>query len=272
VKASDLNLIGPTSFLFKGPFGVGKTIAAATAAIDGPIHLSYWDKKSPIELIRFFKQFRPDLLKNIDYDVYAAENANQYLNKQIDFTSRCEFTAEINDSVTMMTASAVNWSLRFRNQGGKKDKEAQDKTTPLMIPGFDEYKTETSFVTQALDLNRKLKCHVIWTAHPLPKLDMSGGQDDPSGNKMSIRKTNSIVSYGNKVAAIIPGQFTEIYHFSSREKWNSKLGKNIPERLVYTASSGDEYAKTALGLPSDFDVTDKLFWEVWKELVKEANP
>ena len=156
-----------------------------------------------------------------------------------------------------MTAGAVNWSMGFRDstKGGKKDK--LNKDAAQMIPDFDEYKVETSLVTQALDICKSLPCHNIWTAHPLPTIKIEG-----SGASIKVTKQNSIVSYGQKVGAIIPGGFNEIYHLTAKTDYST----NPPyeQRVVITNDIGDDFARSSLGLPRELDISNKLFWEVWK--------
>lgn len=256
MKADDLVLESQASLLLKGPFGHGKTLAAATFAKDGPIWISYWDKKKPVELYHFFHKIikRPELLKNIEYDIYTSHNANEYLNKLFDLSKDCRYFAVINDSVTNMTSGAVNWSLGFRPSKLKgKDK---------IMPDFDEYKVETSLVTQALDICKALPCHIIWTCHPVPSIKIEG-----SGASIKVTKANPIVTYGSKVAGIVPGNFSEIYHFSKESTWDSVIGKNFIKYKVSTEAMGDDFAKSNLGLKGEFDITDKLFYEVWKEKV-----
>lgn len=265
MKASNLTSGGTYSFLFKGPFGFGKTLAAASFAIEGPVYLSYWDKKSPIELATFFSEKRfgslgKKILDNIEYDVYDSSNAGDYLNKIISFLSDCRYFAIINDSITFMTSSAVNWSLNFG-----KDKRILKKMKDV-IPDFDEYKVETSLVSQCIDLSRKLPCHVIWTAHPLSGISVSG-----SGSSMKVSKTNPIVSYGSKVASLVPGSFTEIYHFSQQSDYSE--GKNSKKYIVSTEAIGDEFAKSPLlgDYIKEFDITDRLFYTVWKDLLDKSR-
>ncbi len=266
MKASSLlSSKGPYSFLFKGPFGFGKTLAAASFALDGPVHLAYWDKKSPVELTTFFtkKRFGPlaeRIMDNIDYDVYDASNAGDYLNKLIGFLSDCRYFAHINDSLTFMTSSAANWSLNFGKQ------ERVFKKLKDIMPDFDEYKVETSLITQCLDLSKKLPCHIIWTAHPLPTTRIEG-----SGSSMKVTKVNSLVTYGSKVAGIPPGSFTEIYHFSQKANWND--GKSSKQYVVSTEAVGDEFAKSPLlgDYAKEFDITDKLFYAVWKEMLEKSR-
>ncbi len=262
MKASNIIPDRNVSMLLKGPFGYGKTIAACSAAVEGPIFLAYFDKKQPIELLSFFKKHRPELLDNIEFELYGAHNAHEYLNKLISFTKDCRYTAVITDSATNLTSAAVNWSLGFRKPGGKKD--SINANSPALIPDFDEYKVETSLVTQALDISRSLPCHIIWTCHPLPSLKMEG-----TGSSMRVSKVNNIVTYGSKVGAIIPGNFSEIYHFLRETDYST--GSSIIKYKVSTTGIGDDFAKTALDLPSELDITNILFWDVWKQALKENN-
>lgn len=265
MKASSISPSRNISFLFKSSPGFGKTIAAASFAVEGPVYLSYWDKSSPVELTTFFTEKRfgslaKKILDNIEYDVYSSENANAYLNKLIDMRDDCRYFAVINDSITFMTAACVNWSLNF----GKDRKMA--KKIKDVLPDWDEYKVETSMVSQCIDLSRKLPCHTIWTAHPLATVSLSG-----SGNSMRVTRSNSIVSYGSKVASIIPGSFTEIYHFSQQSDYSEKGASK--KYIVNTEAVGDEYAKSPLlgDFVKEFDITGKLFYQVWKELIDKSR-
>lgn len=265
MRASDLGNSGPYSFLFKGPFGFGKTLAAASFAVEGPVYISYWDKKSPIELKMYFTEKRfgslaKKILDNIEYDVYDASNAGDYLNKVIGFLTDCRYFATINDSITFMTSAAVNWSLNWG-----KDQRVLKKMKDV-IPDFDEYKVETSLVSQCIDLSRRLPCHVIWTAHPLSGINVQG-----SGASIRVNKTNPIVSYGSKVASLIPGSFTEIYHFSQQSDFTA--AKSTKKYIVSTEAIGDEFAKSPLLADhvKEFDITDKLFYTVWKDLLDKSR-
>lgn len=258
MKASNLSIDGNVSMLLKGPWGFGKTLAAASFAIEGPVYLAYWDKKSPLELKNYFSRFGEKgrkILDNIEYDVYGAHNAGQYLEKVIDLTKNNRYLAVITDSVTNMTSGAVNWSLSFRDDRKNKDKLK-------VLPDWDEYKVETSLVTQALDLFRTMPCHVIWIAHPIPGVKIEG-----SGSNVKVTKVNPIVTYGSKVAGIVPGNFSEIYQFSKQSNWDAASGKSSTKYIVSTDAIGDDFAKSNIGLTGDIDITDVLFYEVWRDKV-----
>lgn len=258
MKASEMVLDSNVSLLLKGTYGFGKTIAAASFAVDGPIYIAYFDKKKPIELMTFFGKHRPEILRNIEFDVYGSHNANEFLNKLIDLSRDCRYSTVVLDSVTNFTSAAVNWSLGFRSSKLKgKDK---------IMPDFDEYKVETSLITQCLDICRSLPCHIIWTAHPIQSIKIEG-----TGSSIKVSKTNPIVTYGSKVASIIPGNFSEIYHFSKLAEWDQQTGKATTKYIVDTEAVGDDYAKSNLGLKGQFDITNKLFYEVWKAEVTKLR-
>lgn len=268
-KASDLQLDKKQSILMKGPFGFGKTLAAASFALEGPVYISYWDKKSPVELLTYFTRKRfgdkaDKILSNIEYDVYGAKNAHEYLNKLQKFANGdCRYTCIINDSFTYMTSSTVNWSMNFENKGQVNIRKTEDVT-----PDWDEYKVLTSFVTQCLDLSRELPCHVIWIAHPLPSTKIEG-----SGRSIQVSKVNSLVAYGSKVAGFVPGAFTEIYHMFQEADWDNNTGSSSKKYMVSLDSIGDEFAKSPLlgDFIKKFDITDKLFFEIWKDLLAQRT-
>ncbi len=267
MKASDITPDTNISILMKGAPGFGKTLAAASFALLGPTYIAYFDKKKPIELLTFFTDKRfgskaKKILDNIEYDIYGANNAHEYLNKMNRLAGDCRYSTIITDSVTNLTAAAVNWSLGFRKVGGKKDKE--NKEAQQMIPDFDEYKVETSLVSQSLDIQKTLPCNIIWTAHPLAGIKVEG-----SGTSVKITKTNPIVSYGSKVASMIPGNFTEIYHFTQTSNWDSNSGKSNKKFVVSLEAIGDDFAKSPLlsDYIKEIDMTDRLFYEVWKEAI-----
>ncbi len=255
MKLSQLTPSKNISMLLKGPNGMGKTISACTFAVEGPIYVFDFDGRM-LPVLTYFKKHCPQLLDNVNYDTYSSHNAPDFLNKLIDFTKDCRYTAIITDSVTSLTASAVNWSLGFKGTKSRKSNE------PNLIPDFDSYKVETSLVSQALDIMKTLPCHMIFTAHPLPSLSVQG-----SSNSMTITKVTSIVSYGQKIGAILPGYFNEIYHFAREVDFSANTNK----RVVLTDMIGDDYAKTALDLPKKFDITDKLFYHVWKDLLDKSK-
>lgn len=253
--ANDIRPDKNISLLLKGSPGEGKTIAASTFCLLGDVWLAYFDKQTPVELYNFYHKIgRPELLSRIHYDCYSSHNVNEYLNKLHTISRRPgEYVAGITDSLTNLTSAAVNWSLGFR--------PGHDVTERgnINLPDFDEYKTETSLVTQALDICKSQPWFNIWIAHPLAQTKIDATS---TGKVAAVSKVSTLVTYGSKVGSMIPGNFTEIYHFS----------RQVDKRIVWTDMTGDDYAKTAYNIPRSFDITDKLFYEVWKELINKSFP
>src|SRR5258706_4963874 len=158
-----------------------------------------------------------------------------------------------------MTSGSANWSLNF-------NVDRKNKGKVKINPDFDEYKVVTSLATQALDICRVLPCNIIWTCHPVSSIKIEG-----SGTTMKVTKVNPIVTYGNKAGDIIPGNFSEIYHFSKQQEWDSSSGSGRIRYIVDTEAIGDDFAKSNIGLKASMDITDKLFYEVWKEKVAQHN-
>ncbi len=251
-KASDITPDRNISFLFKSSPGGGKTIAACSLAEYGPIYLAYFDKRVPIEVFTYFKKIgREDILENITYDIYGSHNVNEYLNKLYKFCIDYRYIGIITDSTTQLTSSAVNWSLGF---DGKRDEKR------IEIPDWDEYKVLTTLVTQALDLTKSYPGYNIWTAHPVSRVNVTG-----SGRNITVTKADSIVTYGGKIGDIIPGNFTEIYHFGTESEYSADGVVN--RRICFTDNIGEDNAKTAFDLPKKIDFTNKLFFHEWKALI-----
>lgn len=255
MKASQIEWSRNTSMLLKSPPGFGKTISALSSAIYGDVFLAYIDKGLPVEALTFFKRYRPELLERIDFECYNSSNANEYLNQMIKFTKECRYSAVITDGVTFLTAAAMNWSLGFNDKSSKDNTIGKDPND--IMPDWDEYKVLTSYITRALDLTRLLPVLNIWTAHPLPQIKI-----ESSGSKVDkVSTSSSIVSAGTKVGAMIPGAFNEIYH----------IGRQGGKRVIWTDMVGDDFARTSLPLPKQFEVGEgELFFEVWEKLVRQG--
>lgn len=244
------------SLLLKSPPGFGKTIAACSFAIFGDIFLAYWDKAVPIEVLTYFKKHRPELLDRIKWKSYSAANANEYLNDLSDLVQKQKgrYAGIITDSATTLTSSAVGWSMAFN---GPSAVEYKHSDSEQLVAQFDDYKVETGFATRALDMTKGYGGFNIWTAHPMQVMDIKAGA---GGAVQNIQKMSTLVSYGNKVGQMIPGSFTEIYHFR----------RQVEKRIVMTDAYGEDYAKTCFSLPKEMDITNKLFAEVWREEVNKA--
>lgn len=254
--------------MLKGENGSGKTVLAAS--FPGPIKFFMFDG-SKLDVVKMFFPNRTD----IEYDIYGPRKTRfRDANGQVvDIKSLLQFADEFNalqdscpyativiDSFTSFSVTCVTFQLDVRSNSTDDKKNTQKSKGGLTIPDFDEYKGETTLVTQTLDVSKVLPCNVIWTAHPLPKLDTAG-----SGNSMRVNKTTSIAAYGAKTAAMAPSYFNEVWHLEVQGAGNNR------QRVVHTQTIGDQFAKTALPLPQAFDVTNKPGFAEVKRYLEEHN-
>lgn len=88
---------------------------------------------------------------------------------------------------------------------------------------------------------------------------------------MKVTKTNPIVTYGSKVAGIVPGNFSEIYHFAKQSAWDTVSGKSSTKYLVSFDAVGDDFAKSNIGITGEIDITNDLFYKVWRDKVRQHS-
>lgn len=270
-KTSDIILGGRLMVMLKGDNGSGKTVLAGS--FPGPIKFYMFDG-SKLDILKRFYPKRTD----IEYDIYGPRRTRfrdpmtgqvTDIKSLLDFADefnrlqdRCDYATIVIDSFTSFSVTCVTFQLDVRSTGGEKESKILPNKSKggLVIPDFDEYKGETTLVTQSLDVSKVLPCNVIWTAHPLPKLETSG-----QGAGMKVAKTTSIAAYGAKTAAMAPGYFNEVWHLEARS-----AGGEV-QRIVHTATVGDQFAKTALPLPGAFDITNKAGFGEVKKFLEEYN-
>lgn len=247
--------------LFVGTNGSGKTVAIGS--MPGPILIFDFDGRVD-PLINFYPR-----RKDIEYyTVGLADNARRDVIGFLEFCKkfealqdRCDYATVAIDSYTMYSVVAVLHQMGYRDE-----KDLKRTKGGLPIPDWDEYKGETGVAVQIMEVAKVIPAHFIMTAHPVSsaKATKQGG----STNEVlaSMVKGSSISTYGWKTASILPNYFNEMYYFESNA--SSQLGQPI-KRTVQTVSAGEVVAKTALGLPATFNITNLPFWPVLQALVKD---
>lgn len=242
MNTKDINLDEePLRILLVGENGTGKTLAAGSFYKAGKTRLLDSDGRFKVLRIRF-----PEA--DINYDSFDSDNFRAFLDEIDSYQSFCPYKNVILDSVTSFSTSSVIYQLRM------KDKM---KTTKGGLPAtsWDEINGETVLFSKVLEvmkqIARKHKTNIIWTAHPIPKTEIIGD---------TVNRTTSLASYGNKIPAIIPGYFDEIYNLQKE-----RTALNAPyQHIVYTVPKNGLPGKTAYPklLPESFNITDKDFYDV----------
>ena len=233
--------------LFKGPPGSGKSIAAASF----PKPMYIFDLDGRVASIRNYYNDDFDSLKEIHYDTYT---------DYAKFAMKLEGLQKTNPYKTVVIDGLTNLSrmvLRFimKIKGGGKSLIIPTGSTGrnvagIAIPSIEDYLGESQALRECLEVSKIIsgihKCNIIWTAHVIrtEERKLSG----------SVTVHRSLLTGGHKVAAALPGEFDEIYHFDTQAALS--LSKR-PSYIFYTHNTSDDFAKTALPLPVRIDVTRK---------------
>jgi hypothetical protein len=242
--------------LFVGDPGTGKTVAAGS--FPGPMKiydfddrvdplLTWYPKRDDIEYVTVVssKSDRKDTITFIEF-------CREFMELQ----DRCDWETVVLDSLTSMSACCVLYALDLNG-------EFNLKKGKLPRPQFDEYKGETATMLKIFEVCKSLPCHVIATAHPMRKLELT-----VPGDLESMRTVYSLTGYGTKTPSFIPVYFNEMYYFYSQAA--STRGMK-PKRYVSTVPDGDNPSKTALPLPPIMEITDKPFFNIVKKILEEAE-
>lgn len=269
---SDLKPGQPTTTLLKGPTGFGKTIAACS--YPEPVYVFDWDAR--VDSIQSF--YTGDRRREIYFDQYSAMDLFDFLDKLERLKKDGTIIVDgktirpgtiVGDSWTAITIGAVDYQLDSVRAIARKDpKKGKQTQGGIIIPDWDEYKGETSVVTQILGdikaIAKRQGIHVVFTAHPTKSTSVS---KDSQGKVTVSLKTSPIVSIGTKAADVIPTAFNEVYHFGFLPSMNpGEKGK----RIVYTEAAGDESAKTTMLLPTYFEWTNDMFYDKLIGLAKRG--
>lgn len=247
--------------LFKGTSGAGKSVGALS--FPDPYLLDL-DKKMPGIAHKHFpgKEIHWDTFP----DMFKLAECLEALQ------GNCPYETVILDSITSLTQLILSSISTIKGEEVPKLLAKVKKTASggkmIEMIGFDHYNAETVMVKFVLDVLKNIWTqpgnpkHVIVIGHVLTKESVS-----PTG---IITRTNSIVTAGKAVAAYIPAQFDEAWHFAiNAPEFGSTGGLG---HVVLTEAIGDEFAKTAFNLPARIDFTRGSLYDKVKDALLVKTP
>jgi hypothetical protein len=245
-KTSDISLEDRIFALFKGEPKSGKSVAAAS--FPGPIY--FFDLDGRMKPVRNFWPQRTD----ISYDTFTQDDYAKFEAKFNVILARNDYKTLVFDSLTSLALMVLKYSMSLRGRDG-------NKRGIIDLREVEDYGTESQALTDTLEEIRKFKCHVIVTAHVLET-----SQTDIKRKETTVTRT--ILTGGKKVAAMIPKNFDEIWHFNVDQ--SPEIGKPA-ERAIYTESVGEDFAGTALPLPRKIVFTGKGLYQVVADLLSQKG-
>jgi hypothetical protein len=257
-STKDINLSGRNQFLFVGTNGSGKTVAAASfyKLLPAGAKVFFIDFDGRMNPVKFMY---PDA--DIEYETYGPNNFAAFKAKLDELTRMPKYPCLVLDSCTSLSISCVNYQLKVKGVGAGDERKGKVLGGGLIqVTTWDEINGETILFSQILDFLKTYPGTVIVTAHPVEKTEIS--------DKDKGKRFKSLVAYGPKVASIIPNYFNEIYTFTTEVNVDPSKPS---ERYCITSDDGVNIGKTALPLPLKFSWTNRDFFPMLREFLKEKG-
>jgi hypothetical protein len=229
--------------LFKGEPGTRKS----TAALSFPTPIYYFDWDMKMDALEMpIQKWGIDATK-VDYDLYKDWDAAR--NQLEKFQANCKYKTIVIDSITSMADAAIRQTLKFKGGGGKK-------IGTIPVGGFDEYNAEAAAISEMIALTKDIKefhnCNVILIGHIIQKEVKS-----PNGQTHMARL---LVTAGKGPAQKIPAYCSEIYHFNMVTSMEANSGNKYALKTTHT---GDDFARSSLGLPSEIIFDNEPLYPKW---------
>ena len=263
LMATGLELIMPNitdastnslSFLFKGEPACGKSLAAASFP-----NCYIFDFEDRIQSVKQF--WVPKGRKDIDYDSYLPTDFSRFDKKLDSLIASCSYETVVFDTLTSLSDLVLRYVLEAKGQERVKNpKSASGKFVgEIEVNTIEDYGAESSALTSLIVAMRGIKArHKILIAHVVrtEAKDLNG--------RSTV--TRSLMTAGKKIAAKMPGYFDEAYHMSARPSF----GGQTPQFLAHTAGTGDDFARSSIGLDYEIDFTNQSFYELVQPKIDAA--
>jgi len=138
--------------------------------------------------------------------------------------------------------------------GGKDNKGKQIGGIP--VAGLEEFNAESSALQELISLTKDIssfhKVNVILIAHVIQAEYRSVGGE--------THMSRTIVTAAKRVAAKIPAYCQEVYHFNIKKGFDADAGGRY---ALLTTHTGDDFARTSLGLDREIIFDDNPLYERW---------
>lgn len=250
----DTNVNPGALILMKGESGAGKSDAAYSFP---NVYTFDFDRKMPAIARKHF----PD--KEIQWDTFHdIFSASEKLESLID---HCPYQTVVFDSLTALSTMSLRAVGETKNEKVldmlQRVKQTRGGNKQIEFMSIDYYNGEYRFICDYFIDRIK----VLWAKEGNPKYviliaHVLTVESAPALNTGLITKTRSIVTAGRKVAAQVPTEFDEMWHFAKTQP--EGLGTNGQQRRVcLTQGFGDDEAKTAFKFPAMIEFTDASLYD-----------
>jgi hypothetical protein len=238
--------------LFKGEPGTRKSTHALS--FPGPQYWFSWDRKMNGIFIPMRKWGIDP--KTITYDDY--DDWNSAKKKMEQFQVNCPYKTIVLDSITSMADVTLRQTLKLKYGVNRASgAQAGKLIAGIAVNEIEDYNAETGALNELIaitkDINAFHKVNVILIAHVVKA-------EYRDTTKKTTHISRQIVTAGKNVAAKIPAYCGEVYHFNIEQGFVEGQGGDYS---LLTEHTGDDFARTALDLPSKIVFGGKPLYDTW---------
>lgn len=232
--------------MFKGEWGTRKSTQALS--FPKPQYWFSWDQKMEGIILPMKKWgINP---ADITFDDYNDWNKAEAKLKELQVN--CPYKTIVIDSITSCGDYINAQTLKLKSGSTKNDGgEAGKRIAGIPVNTIEDFNAETSAL-QTLnrllkDINKYHKVNVVLIAHVI--------QTDSKTPGGQTHVSRTIVTGAKKIAAKLPSQCVEVYHFNMKGDFTDKLYSCL------TTHSGDDFARTALPLDKEIIFGDDPIYD-----------
>lgn len=238
--------------MFKGEPGTRKSTQALS--FPGPQYWFSWDRKMN-GIYLPMKKWGIDP-KTVTYDDY--EDWNKPKQKLEQFQVNCPFKSLIFDSVTSMADMTLRQTTRLKYGVTRQSGQAAGKLIAgIAVNEIEDYNAESAALQELIALTKDInifhKVNIILIAHVVKA-------EYRDTTKKTTHISRQIVTAGKNVAAKIPAYCGEVYHFNIKTGFAEGAGGDYS---LLTEHTGDDFARTALGLEKEIVFKDKPIYDTY---------
>jgi len=238
--------------MFKGEPGLRKSTQALS--FPGPQFWFSWDRKMN-GIYLPMKKWGIDP-KTIHYEDYDDWNKPR---KQLEkFQTDCPYKTLVFDSITSMADMTLRQTVKMKYGVTRNSGAAAGKLIAgIAVNEIEDYNAESAALQELIALTKDIctfhKVNIILIAHVV-----QAEYRNTTNNTTHVSRT--IVTAGKKVAPKIPAYCGEVYHFNIKKGFVEGQGGDY---TLLTEHTGDDFARSALGLPKEIVFGDKPLYDTW---------
>ena len=238
--------------MFKGEPGTRKSTQALS--FPGPQYWFSWDRKMNGIFLPMRKWgIDPKSITFDDYDDWAKPKK-----KLEQLQVNCPYKTIIIDSVTSMADMTLRQTMKVKYGTTKQSGGAAGKLVAgIAVNEIEDYNAESSALQELIALTKDINIYhnvnVILIAHVVKA-------EYRDTTKKTTHISRQIVTAGKNVAAKLPAYCGEVWHFNIDSGFVEGAGGAY---TLLTTHTGDDFARTALDLPSKIEFGDKPVYDTW---------